>query len=241
MRVLALDTTTRVGSAALVDHDRVVLERPGDRARTHGERLPLELLQLLCDAGVRLSEIDVFAVAAGPGSFTGLRIGIATIQGLAFVERKRVVAVSALEATAQAASLELAADDLIGTWMDGERRDVFSALYRVTAAPFFTPERLAEIEPPSVGPPRATWERWADCVGRPVAVAGTGAMAYREWIAPPTRILAAASLAGTVGRMAVVRARRGDTIDPAGVQPLYVRRPDAEIARNSQAGKQEAH
>ena len=72
----------------------------GDASRTHGERLPGELAAL----GAPFSSIDVFAVAIGPGSFTGLRIGIATMQGLALVDRRRVVGVSALEALAQLAS-----------------------------------------------------------------------------------------------------------------------------------------
>src|SRR5438132_7531454 len=107
MRVLALDTTTRAGSVALVDDDVIVEERPGDPLRTHAERLPAELLALVAGDGRALASIDMFAVAAGPGSFTGLRIGIATIQGLAVVSHRRIVAVSALEALGQLGSLGL--------------------------------------------------------------------------------------------------------------------------------------
>src|SRR4051812_37344406 len=100
MRVLALDTTTRAGSVALVEDDRVVAERAGDPARSQGQRLPGDL----ADLGAPWTAIDVFAVASGPGSFTGLRIGIATMQGLALVTGGRLVGVSALEALAQIAS-----------------------------------------------------------------------------------------------------------------------------------------
>src|SRR5258706_6477107 len=98
MRVLALDTTTRAGSVALVEDDPIVAEGEGDEARSHAERLPGDLVTVLKDAGVGLAAIDLFAVASGPGSFTGLRIGIATLQGLAFVGARRMVALSALEA-----------------------------------------------------------------------------------------------------------------------------------------------
>src|SRR6185436_14175858 len=98
MRVLALDTTTRAGSVAVVEDDRIVLQRGGDPARTHVERLPAEILSVLQDAGLALPAVDVFAVAAGPGSFTGLRVGIATIQGLAFVLHRKVVALSSFAA-----------------------------------------------------------------------------------------------------------------------------------------------
>ena len=76
-------------------------------ARTHGERLPREILALLDGIGLTTADIDLFAVASGPGSFTGLRIGIATLQGLAFVHRRQIAAVSALEALAQLASSDV--------------------------------------------------------------------------------------------------------------------------------------
>src|ERR1051325_1570697 len=109
MRVLALDTSTRAGSVALVDDDRIVEERGGDASRSQGVRLPGELAAL----GAPWPTIDVFAVASGPGSFTGLRIGIATMQGLAVVTGRRAVGVSALEALAQFASARLPAGALV--------------------------------------------------------------------------------------------------------------------------------
>src|ERR1700742_1430208 len=138
MRVLALDTTTRAGSAALVADDRIVDERGGDGARTHALRLPAEIIALAEAHQWPLATIDRYAVATGPGSFTGFRIGIATIQGLAFVHGRRVVAVPALEAMAHAASDGLPEGAVIATWMDAHRHDVFAALYRVTAARPFT-------------------------------------------------------------------------------------------------------
>ena len=100
MRVLALDTTTAAGSVAIVDDERVLIEEVGDPTRSHAERLPTTFSARSSAAGLTLADIDVFAIAAGPGTFTGLRIGIATIQGLAFVSGKRVVPVSALMALA---------------------------------------------------------------------------------------------------------------------------------------------
>jgi tRNA threonylcarbamoyladenosine biosynthesis protein TsaB len=107
MHVLALDTTTRDGSVALVDEIGIVEERRGEGSRTHAERLPGELLALAAAHGLSAGDIDLFAVASGPGSFTGLRIGIATIQGLAFTTKRPVVAVSALEALAASAAAGL--------------------------------------------------------------------------------------------------------------------------------------
>jgi tRNA threonylcarbamoyladenosine biosynthesis protein TsaB len=200
MRVLALDTTTPAGSAALVEDDRILAEERGDGTRPHAERLPSELLRILARVGLPLSAVDLFAVAAGPGSFTGLRIGIATVQGLAFVQQKRIVAVSALEAAAHAVSGDLRPGDLVGAWIDAHRRDVFSALFRV---------------------------------GLPAIFAGDGAVTYHDSIGGGGRVVEPACLAGAIGRLAVMRARAGEAIDAAAVQPLYVRRPDAEIARDA--------
>ena len=98
MVVLALDTTTRRGSVALARDGAVVDARAGDSAVTHGQRLPGDLMRLLDGHNLRVGDIDLFAVAAGPGSFTGLRIGIATMQGLALANGKDVVGISALDA-----------------------------------------------------------------------------------------------------------------------------------------------
>jgi tRNA threonylcarbamoyladenosine biosynthesis protein TsaB len=228
MRVLALDTTTRAGSVAVVEDDRIVVQRGGDPARSHAERLPAEILSVLQAAGLALPAVDVFAVAAGPGSFTGLRIGIATIQGLAFVQHRRVVPVSALAALAHAGSGALPVGAHVGAWMDAYRRDVFSALYRVADAPVFARARLVEVDPAAVGDPASTIERWR--AGPPIDLCiGDGAVLYKELIG--SRAVAAPLLAGTIGLMAVDRARVGETVDPAGVHPLYLRRPDVEIER----------
>ena len=231
MRVLALDTTTRSGSVALVDDDRVVGERAGDPLRTQGERLPAELDQF----GAPWPTIDVFAVASGPGSFTGLRIGIATMQGLALVNGRPVVGVSALEALAQLASVGVGAGALVAAWIDAQRGEVFSALYTVTDAPLFTPERLLELEAPTAASPAFTLTAWSKYDMPSATFAGDGAVRYASAIdlgdsAP--RMAAPALLAGAIGRMAAVSASRGLTASPAGLHPLYVRRPDVEIHRD---------
>src|SRR5688572_19804666 len=100
MLILALDTSAAAGSAAIVRDGAGVIARGGDGSRTHGERLPLELMAILDEAKLTLDAVDAFAVVTGPGSFTGLRVGIATIQGLAMARGKRVAPVSTFEALA---------------------------------------------------------------------------------------------------------------------------------------------
>lgn len=248
MYVLALDTTTRDGSVALVDEHHVVEERRGDAVRSHAERLPGELVALTRAHGLSIAGIELFAVASGPGSFTGLRIGIATMQGLALTTGRRIVAVSALEALAQSGGG--APGTFVAAWMDARRHDVFTGLYRITDAAVFSPERLADVEGPSVGDPAATLTRWRSLIrDERVRFVGDGAVLYADtihttsrgasggWTLSPQTPL----LAGAIGRMALARAERGDTIDPAAVHPLYVRRPDAEIDRERKTVQHYGH
>jgi tRNA threonylcarbamoyladenosine biosynthesis protein TsaB len=236
MRVIALDTTTRAGSVALIDNDRVVDERRGDGARTHAVRLPGEIVAVADANHVALADVDLYAVASGPGSFTGLRIGIATIQGLAFVHRRPVVGVPALDALAHAVSGDMAPGTVVAAWMDAQRKDVFAAVYRVTHAMPFSPERLETLEGPTVGDPASIVSRWrASLAAMPAVLVGDGALLHADTIAGAirdARTLPPPLLAGTVGRLAAVRARRGDTIAPMALHPLYVRRPDVEVARD---------
>jgi tRNA threonylcarbamoyladenosine biosynthesis protein TsaB len=233
MRILALDSTTRAGSVAIVDAGRVLLERVGDGARTHAERLPGELLEALDGIGLRTNDIDLFAVARGPGSFTGLRIGIATIQGLAFVHGTHVAAISALHALGAAAGCRLPIGARVGAWMDAYRGDVYSALYEVVgASPAGTLPALAEVEGAMVGAPEETWARWAR-IGEPVQICGDGAVRYASVPPDTVTVIPAPPLASVIGHLAFQAHEAGATVTPGGVQPLYVRRPDAEIAREA--------
>ena len=128
MVVLALDTTTPAGSCALAVDGSVVREEASDVSLPPATRLPLDLMTLLEHSGVALGAVDVFAVATGPGSFTGLRIGIATMQGLAFAAGKPLIGVSGLDALARIADRE-AAGRQIATWVDAWRGEVYAALY----------------------------------------------------------------------------------------------------------------
>lgn len=235
MRVLALDTSTRAGSVAIVENDHLLIERVGDASRSHAERLPNDLTAALAACALRVADVDVFAVAAGPGSFTGLRIGIATIQGLAFATHRRVVPVSVLLALAEAASRALPAGAVVGAWLDAHRRDVFSALYQVTDAPLFAKGRLAELTAPAVGDPEQTWQQWRDAGHVPAVLAGDGARLFSSVAGSDTAIVDPGALGGVMARLALARALAGESVDPAGIQPLYVRRPDAEVARERMA------
>ncbi len=237
MRTLALDTTTRAGGVALVADGAIVAERIGDLARSHAERLPADLLDLLSDGAMPLETIDLFAVASGPGGFTGLRIGIATIQGLAFTTGRPVAPVSALEALAYTAIADAVESPFVGAWMDAHRGEVFSALYRLGAGAGLQDGRLEEVEAASVGAPEETAARWRALAGAAIDVVGDGAARYRDALRACGRLVTREhrTLAGTIGLLAGPRAARGLTVPPDGIRPLYVRRPDAERDRDRRA------
>jgi tRNA threonylcarbamoyladenosine biosynthesis protein TsaB len=223
MLILALDTTTRVSSCAVARDGVVIREEAGDPSRPQAERLPGDLMSLLEHAGIGLPDIDVFAVATGPGSFTGLRIGIATMQGLAFAAGKPLVGVSGFDALATAAG-----SARVATWVDAWRGEVYAALYdgREVVAPIvMQPEPLlADI--------RARYGESAF----PVTFIGDGAGSYRDLIertlgegatiADPVSPV----LAGAIAQMASDIGRT-ELPPPHTIRPLYVRRPDAELAR----------
>ena len=237
MLVLALDTTTRGGSVAVARDGRVLDLLVGDPGRPHAERMPADLVRSLERAGASLTEVDVFAVAIGPGSFTGLRIGIAAIQGCAFATGRPVVGVSALEALALAVAGDgsEAPDRRLGVWIDAQRHEVFSALYDVRGAG--ANAALETIEGPAVGDPAATAGRWQRLLGAVwCPVAGDGAVRYRQSLADAAGasvpVIDPPPLAATIALVAEQRARAGESTLPHAIRPLYVRRPDAELARD---------
>jgi tRNA threonylcarbamoyladenosine biosynthesis protein TsaB len=224
--ILSLDTSTRAGSAAVLRDDAVLAVAGGDPTRTHAERLPAELDAVLRAAGVSLRDIELLAVARGPGGFTGLRIGLAAMQGIAMVTGRPVVGVSALEALAVAAFATLQVDHArIGAWVDASRGEVFAAAYEAAGAPGGVPTltTLCEAE---VDAPAAVRSRWQALMPSPWTFTGDGAARYPEALVgvpvvpPPSIAPAVAHLA----RRQIGHHRHA----PHDLQPLYVRRPDVE-------------
>jgi tRNA threonylcarbamoyladenosine biosynthesis protein TsaB len=255
MVVLALDTTTRVSSCAVARDGVVLREVAGDPATPQAARLPGDLMTLLEPSGITLPQIDVFAVATGPGSFTGLRIGIATMQGLAFAQGKPLIGVSGfdalerffrLPASARSATARPPKPDEggkpeatgapeatgIATWVDAWRGEVYAALY--------TDGR--EVMAPVVEHPDSLLANLRAATRGPITFVGDGAATYRDLI---SRTLgdrarvpdpAAPLLAAVIARLATEVANAGGHLPPPhAIRPIYVRRPDAELARAQKA------
>jgi len=186
--------------------------------------MPGELARVLEMAAVARERIDLLAVAIGPGAFTGLRIGLAAIQGLAMALDKPVAGVSALDALAE--QVPPGTFDRVVPWMDAQRGDVFAAIVDGTSR--------MEVEPPSTAAPRALLDQWTahlqsrrsifigDAVSRDAAIIGT---------IPGADTRVPEMLAPDIARLGRRMAERGTIGPPHILEPIYVRRPDAEIER----------
>ena len=235
MLILALDTTTAAGSVALARNGATVALRGGDPTVSHGCRLPGDVASLLQAQRLTVQDIDLFGVAAGPGSFTGLRVGIATIQGLALALSRRVVPVSTLEAIAYAACdhAPIEVGTRVVACMDGQRGDLFVAEFAVMAsAPTCLLSAISEAA--SVAPDALIVDLLDSLKMRSVFLAGDGALRHGASIDAATgqavpRLDPMPPLAPTIARLAF--ARHASAVVPHAIQPIYVRRSDAEIAR----------
>ena len=245
MLTLAVDTTTNRGSFALARDGRLLGETLGDEGVTHGERLPGAIRAMLGRQGMTTADVDRYAVALGPGSFTGLRVGIATVQGLALAHGRPVVGLPVLDVlvdvAAQAAGTG-ATPDLIVPWVDARRGEVFSALYEPAPTGPVDAEAAAGAgwrvtEAPISAVPATVLDGWADRLRhRSAWVIGDGVAASRPLLdarlgAGSRRFDDVPSLARAMAAMAVLAPWRDRAGAPHALRPVYVRRPDAELAR----------
>lgn len=127
MKILALDSSALVATAALFEDEKLLAEYTLNNGNTHSETILPMVESILGFFGITPKDIDLFAVSAGPGSFTGVRIGAATLKGLAFGAKKPCVEVSTLEAIAQNLSIH---EGLICPVMNARRSQVYTALFR---------------------------------------------------------------------------------------------------------------
>lgn len=233
MWVLALDTTTRDGSVALVRDGVIVVEQAGDPAWSHAERLPADLRDVLDTAGLAVGALDLIAVATGPGAFTGLRIGLAAAQGLALALGRPAVGVPTLAAMAWHLFDAAPAAAAAGAWLDASRGEVYAAAYRRPESPAGWP--LPVIAAATSATPADTLAAWNGVVPATIPIAvGSGGHDARIHDAGFVPVAGPGRLAGVVGRLATTLHSLGLAGAPAALAPEYVRRPDVEIARDRQ-------
>ena len=223
MRILALETSTLAGSAALLEGGRIVGESLLDIALTHSERLMAMVARLLQDCGWEATDLEALAVSTGPGSFTGLRVGVATAKGLALALGLRVAPVPTLDALASNLPF---ADALVGPLLDARKGEVYLALYR------WTGDRMQRCSDYLALSPRAA----VACLTPPVIVLGDGVAACLPFlsdlgqglrIAPASHSMPRAAV---VGQLGYAMLKSGEAVTADALAPLYLRPSEAELA-----------
>jgi tRNA threonylcarbamoyladenosine biosynthesis protein TsaB len=230
--LLTVDTSTPAGSVAISRGETLLGEILLNVKSNHTDRLLLTLRQLLTDAGLQLTDVDAFAAVLGPGSFTGLRVGVATVKGLALATGKPVVGVSTLQTVAMQVPFPR---HPLCVLLDARKNEVYAGLYHWEGG------RPVPVRPETAISP----ERLLESLEGETLFAGDGSVAYRSllsrrlgsrahfvpWSLHPPRAAAAAVLA-------LAALREGDAIPLAQLTPRYIRLSEAEIlwARRSAEG-----
>jgi tRNA threonylcarbamoyladenosine biosynthesis protein TsaB len=224
MRILAVDTSTRSCSVAVVNRSDLLAEVTSGNGQTHSRHLMAMIHSALELAGLNLSMTDGLAFTCGPGSFTGLRIGISTILGLATATRKPIVGISGLDALAMQAA---APDMMICPLIDGRRNEVYCARYR-----WVNGELIKEAAEQVLSPELAI----AGLNNAPALFTGNGAQLYQVLIRERLGDCARFAMnsqntlrASTVAWISMKRFEKGDVDDIFRFEPMYIRRPDAKI------------
>lgn len=224
MKILAADTSTASGSIALLEGERILLERVLVTSQTHNRRLLKSIEDALHMLGWHYAQLDGLAVTAGPGSFTGLRIGLTTLKTLAWASRKAFVAVPSLDVLAASlAGCSLPVCALI----DAHKQEVYSCIYRADA----------QGEMHRTGPYRAIPIRdLPEIIREKTIFCGDGWVRYQsvlEDLLGPLAVGASAPFhlirAGVLGDLARRRLARGESDDPLTSVPLYIRPSEAEL------------
>lgn len=230
MRVLGLDTALFSCAAALVEAGRSLAWRREERLRGHAERLLPMVEEVLAEAEVGFADIDLIAVTVGPGTFTGLRIGLAAARGLALALERPLTGVSTLEATAVAA-IEARSDlndaDCLAVIHDARREEVYVELFAPAAGQGGLPV-VRSLRPAAAVP----LDHLATVLpqGGRLAVVGTGAALVCAYLPPAAMVLEDRALADPDPRIiARLGARQWRQMGATPVRPLYLRAPDAKL------------
>jgi tRNA threonylcarbamoyladenosine biosynthesis protein TsaB len=225
MKVLAIDTSSLVASAAILDDEKLVAEYIVNHKKTHSEQLMPIIEQVLESCQMDIEEIDAIAVASGPGSFTGLRIGAATAKGLAHALNKPVIGIPTLDGLAFNLPY---CEGIICPIMDARRNQVYTALYRWEQGNFY------QIKQHSAVPMKELVEELKESE-EIVVFLGDGVPVHREFIqremgdkalfAPRS---AGRQRASSIGELAIESLRKGKVSNYGDFTPFYLRKSQAE-------------
>lgn len=228
MKILAIDTSTMLGGIAIMDESLLIAESRLNVKSTHSERLMTEIEHCLKQSGIKISDIDVFAVAIGPGSFTGLRIGLSTVKGFSYATGKQIVSVPTLEALAWNFPYSKYP---VCTMLDARKKEVYAALFKWERENF---TRL--INETSAKPEEFARDALRVTHDDKFIFAGEGAALYRDKIievmgekamfASPEKTVPSPANVAVLG---FKKAKAGEFSEPISLIPMYIRKSEAEV------------
>jgi len=223
MKILALETATMAGSVAIVDDEELIAEVKLNINVAHSERLISSIDYLLNASRLSIKDIDAFAISIGPGSFTGLRIGLSTAKGFSYAAKKPLVPVPTLDAFARILPF---CSHLICLMLDARKNEVYAALYK------WEDNVCKKIMPETAINPA---DLLKNIKGKTIFT-GDGARIYKKLIidtlkddatfAPASKMSPSAS---SVAEIAIEKLKEGITTDPVTLTPFYIRKSEAEI------------
>jgi len=225
LTILSVDTAT-LQSAVCVWRDGRVLAERRRLVTTHSEVLLSMIAESFAEAGVAPVDVDAIACGAGPGSFTGLRIGLATVKGICFALEKPLVMVSSLAALAARAP-----DGRVLATLDALKGEVYAGIFDVAGGVPTNDPCLggAEVVAPAA--------KLLPALAGVTYVVGSGASKYPELVVPGARLLdeEAGPRPGDLARLAAWRAERGTYDDLASAAPAYIRASEAELVKQKRS------
>jgi tRNA threonylcarbamoyladenosine biosynthesis protein TsaB len=247
MKILAIETSTMLGGIAITDTlSGLIVEVRLNVKSTHSERLMTEIDHALRQAGLKVSDIDVFAVSTGPGSFTGLRIGLSTVKGFSYITGKPIVSVPTLHALAWNFPC---CRYPVCTMLDARKKEVYAALFRWDNEDFIRViddmsikvdrllGRINENNPPLPPFSKGGEGGFSD---EKIVFTGEGALLYRDKIIEvmgDKAIFATAEKMvpspANVASIGIRKAMKREFSEPVSLVPFYIRRSEAEIKRDA--------
>jgi len=224
MKILGIDTSTSCGSVGLMDDGEVISDYLLNISVTHSERLLGAIEFVLREARCPIGNVDGWAISIGPGSFTGLRIGVSTVKGLAFATGKPVAGVSTLDVLA---SQIAPTSHLICPILDARKKEVYTSFYRYEEGSSL--KRQSNYQ--AIGP-----EDLVKKITEQTIFLGDGVRTYRDFLLnslPSLAIFPLASLhvpyGSMVARLGSELLQKGECLDLSTFTPIYVRPSEAEM------------
>lgn len=235
MKILTIESSALTASVALCEDDRPIAEMTLQTGNTHSDTLLPMVEQLLAHAGMTVQDIDLFAVPVGPGSFTGIRIGVSVIKGLAFDSNKPCVGTSSLEGMAY----NLAGfKGILCPVMDARRNQLYNALFR------FEGDRLIRLTEDRLIP-AADLAAELSAYGEAVILAGEGSDILRKASSDqiayimPSPMMATQNAVG-VAQLALHMYHSGQAVSDGELLPVYLRPSQAERERNERLADEQS-